>query len=90
MKQERYQVTDAAKILGVNPWTLRRWVYAGKAPHIKTDTGRVFIPTWWIEQQIGRLPKSSDIRCAIYARESSSENKTALQTQLEGLGLADV
>jgi len=39
----RVKVTVVAARLGVNPWTLRRWIYAGKVPHIKTDMGRVFV-----------------------------------------------
>lgn len=81
----RVKVTVAARRLGVNPWTLRRWIYAGKVPHIKTDTGRVFVPTAWIDAQIGDAPGLLTHRCALYARESSSENKAALASQLEGL-----
>lgn len=38
-------------MLDMSVWTLRRWVYAGKAPSIKTKTGTVFIPARWIEEQ---------------------------------------
>ena len=60
-------------------------MYSGKAPSIKSETGRVYIPTWWINEQVGETPKSSDVRCAIYARESSSENKAAMESQVDGL-----
>lgn len=86
MEPKRVRVTQAAKILGVNPWTLRRGIYSGKIPFFKTDTGRVFIPVSWINTQLGEFSSNLvETRCAIYARESSSENKTALQTQLQGL-----
>jgi predicted site-specific integrase-resolvase len=81
----RVKVTVAAKRLGVNPWTWRRWIYAGKVPHIKTETGRVFVPTVWIETQIGDAPGLLTQRCALYARASSSENTAALASQLDGL-----
>ena len=81
----RVKVTVAATRLGVSPWTLRRWIYAGKVPHIKTDTGRVFVPTWWLDTQTGGTPAPEQRRCALYARESSSDNKTALASQLTGL-----
>ncbi len=81
----RVKVTVAAQRLGVNPWTLRRWIYAGKVPHIKTDTGRVFVPTAWLALQVGETSGALSHRCALYARESSSENKAALTSQLEGL-----
>ncbi len=37
-------------------------------------------------EQLGEQPSSTNIRCAIiYARESSSENKAALESQKNGL-----
>lgn len=83
--QKRYRLTEAARLLDVSPWTLRRWVYSGRAPSLKTETGRVYIPAWWVEEQAGEKPPSSAIRCALYARESSSANKAALVSQLGGL-----
>jgi predicted site-specific integrase-resolvase len=73
--QLRYKISEAAKMLGMSVWTLRRWVYSGKAPSIKTETGTVFIPAPWVHEQGGLVPPSTHLRCAIYARESSSENK---------------
>jgi len=81
----RVKVTLAAKRLGVNPWTLRRWIYAGKVPHIKTDTGRVFVTTAWLDTPPGKAPGLLTQRCALYARASSSEHKAALASQLDGL-----
>jgi len=81
----RVKVTVVAARLGVNPWTLRRWIYAGKVPHIKTDMGRVFVPSWWLASQTGEVPAPDQRRCALYARASSSEHKAALASQLEGL-----
>lgn len=57
---------------------------AGKIPTIISDTGRRFVPVQWLKEQTGETP-SSGSRCAIYSRESSSENKTALATQTDGL-----
>jgi len=84
-EQKRHRITEAAQILGVNPWTLRRKVYNNEISFIKEESGRVYIPTWWVLQQVGEQPKSTVIRCAIYARESSSENKTAMELQIDGL-----
>ena len=86
MDQKRYKLVDAARLLGVNPWTLRRQFYAGAIPAIKTTTGRVFLPAWWVEKEAG-CKESADnhVRCAIYARESSSENKVDLESQKNGL-----
>jgi predicted site-specific integrase-resolvase len=60
-------------------------MYAGKVPSILTDTGRRFIPVSWLKQQLGEVPSPHEVRCAIYARESSSQNKAALLSQTEGL-----
>lgn len=81
----RYKLTEAAKLLGVNAWTLRRWVYSGKAPSIKSESGRVFIPGSWLEQQLGQEVSTAGTKCAVYARESSSENKAALESQKDVL-----
>ncbi|MBW4469291.1 MAG: IS607 family transposase [Stenomitos rutilans HA7619-LM2] len=83
--EQRYKLTKAAKMLGVNPWTLRRWVYAGKAPSLKSESGHVFIPGYWLAEQLGEAPASSGVKCALYARESSSENKAAMDSQVDGL-----
>ncbi len=85
MNKQRIRLTEAAKILDVNPWTLRRKAYAGKIPCIISDTGRRYLPVYWVDEQSGKAPKNTDIRCAIYSRESSSENKSALYSQTEGL-----
>ena len=82
---ERYKLTVAAKMLGINPWTLRLWIRKGKAPGIKSESGRLYLPGWWIAQQVGEAPPATAIRCAIYARESSSEHKAALESQKQGL-----
>ena len=82
---ERYKLTVAAKMLGINPWTLRLWIREGKAPGIKSESGRLYLPGWWIAQQVGEAPPAQGTRCALYARESSSENKAALESQTQGL-----
>ena len=69
----------------MSAWTLRRQVYAGKVPCNFSATKRRFIPMWWIKERLGQEPSRTDVRCAIYARESSSENKSALASQVTGL-----
>jgi len=85
MEAQRLPIVKAAQVLGVNPWTLRHKVYKGKAPCIISDTGRRYIPMAWIKEQIGEILPSANMRCALYARESSSENKAALESQIESL-----
>ena len=52
MEPERVKISVAAKILNVTPLTLRRGIYAGRVPYIKTSTNRLFIPMKWVRQQI--------------------------------------
>jgi predicted site-specific integrase-resolvase len=75
----------SARLLGMSVWSSRRWVYSGKAPSIKTTTGRVFIPTSWVEREAGLTSALVNMRRAIYPRQSSSENKAAMASQVEGL-----
>lgn len=85
MATKRYKITEAARLLSMGTRTLRRWVVIGRAPSIKNETGHVFIPAWWVEEQSGERPPSQNARCAVYARESSSENQAALESQTQGL-----
>ncbi|MFH1186295.1 MAG: IS607 family transposase [Chloroflexota bacterium] len=74
----------AAKMLGISFRQAQRMVYAGRMPSLVSDTGRRFVPLSWLERQVGESSQEG-CRCAIYARESSSENKAALASQMEGL-----
>ena len=75
-------------MLGINEWTLGRWVYAGRVPVIRSESGRVFIPEWWLKQQTGEPSPdrpAESVRAALYVRESFSENKAAMESQKQGL-----
>jgi predicted site-specific integrase-resolvase len=80
----RVKLSKAAETLGISFRQAQRHAYSGKIPTIISDTGRRFVPVTWLKTQIGELPTVGS-RCAIYSRESSSENKTALASQTEGL-----
>lgn len=53
MDPGRIKISVAAKILDVKPLTIRRGIYAGRIPYIRTETKRLFIPMSWIQQQTG-------------------------------------
>lgn len=80
----RVKLSKAAETLGISFRQAQRHAYSGKIPTIISDTGRRFVSVTWLKTQIGELPTVGS-RCAIYSRESSSENKTALASQTEGL-----
>lgn len=81
---KRIKLSQASKILGLSYRHTQRLVYAGKIPCILSDTGRRYIQESWLLKQTGS-EIADGCRCAIYSRESSSENKSALHSQTEGL-----
>ena len=82
--ERRIKLTDAAKTLGICYRHAQRLSYEGKIPNIITDTGRRYVPESWLAKQTGESTPDG-CRCAIYSRESSSENKAALASQTTGL-----
>ncbi|MFI5300222.1 MAG: IS607 family transposase [Polyangiales bacterium] len=80
----RIKLSQAAKVLGMSFRQAQRHAYEGKIPTIISETGRRFVPVSWLRGQTGEAPNAGS-RCAIYSRESSSENKSALASQTDGL-----
>ena len=80
----RVKLVRAAEILGISFRHAQRLAYAGKIPTIITETGRRFVLVSWLKTQVGESV-APGCRCAIYGRESGSENKAALASQVEGL-----
>ena len=82
--EQRIKLKDAAKALGICYRHAQRLSYEGKIPNIITDTGRRYVQSSWLARQTGESVPDG-CRCAIYSRESSSENKAALHSQTDGL-----
>lgn len=80
----RVKLSVAAKLLGISLSQAKRQAYAGSLPTIISPTGRRFVAVAWLKTQMGEAV-GADSRCAIYSRESSSENKTALSSQTDSL-----
>ena len=55
-------------------------------PHIKTDTGCLFVSSSWVTSQLGEATPSRRQNCALYARESSSEHIAASPLRLQACG----
>ncbi len=83
----RVKLSVAAKLLGISFRQAQRQVVAGTLPTVVSPTGRRFVAVAWLKRQTGETagPLVAGLRCAIYARESSSENKAALESQVDGL-----
>ena len=84
MKQRQYRPSQAARLLGINDWTMRRWIREGRAPARRSETGRLYVPAEWVDSQTGK-GTGDGMRCALYVRESSTENKGAMTSQADGL-----
>jgi len=76
---------EACKRLGISFITLKRWIYSGKIRAIKTPTGRWMIPESEIERIIGGKAGAKEVRAVIYARVSSSDQKSDLERQIQYL-----
>jgi len=75
---------EACRVLGVSYSTLRRWIKEGRIKAIQTLGGKYRIP----ESEVKRLLSgvvSSEVRAVIYARVSSSDQKSDLERQVQYL-----
>jgi putative resolvase len=84
-KKEFLSAGEAARALGVSVKTIQRWDKAGLLPVIRTVTNQRRIPVDTVHQMLKAQGKS--LRCAIYARVSSSkqEHEGNLTRQVERL-----
>lgn len=72
----------ACRRLGIHYVTLKRWIYSGKIRAIRTPTGRWMIPESEVERIIGGKAEAKGVRAVIYARVSSSDQKSDLERQI--------
>jgi len=81
--EQLYRTGEAAKLLGVHPMTLRRWIKAGKVKAKRTVGGEFRVP----ESEIMRLLGEREVvsKAVIYARVSSSDQKDDLERQVKYL-----
>ena len=76
---KKIKLSTFAKLNDVTPRTVWNWMYKGIVKYEKTQTNRVYILT---DED---SPKVSGTHVAIYARVSSSENKSNLERQKDRL-----
>ncbi|MCD6368508.1 MAG: IS607 family transposase [Thermoproteales archaeon] len=76
---------EACKRLGISFITLKRWIYSGKIRAVKTPTGRWMIPESEIERIVSGKERVKEVRAVIYARISSSDQKSDLERQIKYL-----
>nr|DAT58719.1 MAG TPA: hypothetical protein [Bacteriophage sp.] len=73
--QKQIKLSEYAKLKGCSVRTLWRRIEEGKLKVIRSDTGRVYVP----------LEDNREEYVVVYARVSSSENKSNLDSQAERL-----
>ena len=76
---------EACRRLGISYRTLKRWIYSGKIKAVRTPTGRWMIPESEVERIIGGRVEEKEIKAVIYARVSSSDQKSDLERQVQYL-----
>ncbi|MEB3852233.1 MAG: IS607 family transposase [Desulfurococcales archaeon] len=76
---------EACRRLGISFITLKRWIYSGKIRAVRTPTGRWMIPESEIEKIISGKEETGESRAVIYARISSSDQKSDLERQIQYL-----
>ena len=83
LMERLYRTGEASRLLGVHPMTLRRWIKSGKVKAKRTIGGEYRIPEGEVRRLLGEKPPI--IRAVIYARVSSSDQKSDLERQVEYL-----
>ena len=58
---------------------MKRWIYSGKICAVRTPTGKWMIPESEVERIVGGRAEVREVRAAIYARVSSSEQRSDLE-----------
>jgi len=76
---------EASRRLGIHYVTLKRWIYSGKIHAVRTPTGRWMIPEGEVERITGGRVGVRGVRAVIYARVSSSDQKSDLERQIQYL-----
>ena len=77
---------EFCEVVGISYNTLKQWVREGRVKVYRTATGRWRIPYSEIERILGlRQGRAGEIRATIYARVSSSDQKSDLDRQIQYL-----
>jgi len=90
---------EVCQRLGISYSTLSRWVREGRIRAIRTAGGKFRIPESEVRRIAEVLPVSKEVRAVIYARVSSSDQRSDLERQVQylteyctskGYGVVDV
>lgn len=76
---------EFCSIVGISYRTFKRWVAEGRIRVVRTPSGRVRVPYSEAERVLGLRPETKETRAIIYARVSSSDQKSDLERQVQNL-----
>ena len=76
---------EVCRRLGISYSTLSRWVREGRIRAIRTAGGVFRVPESEVRRVAEGLPISKEVRAVIYARVSSSDQKSDLERQVQYL-----
>jgi putative resolvase len=85
MNEKLLPPREASRRLGIHYVTLKRWIYSGKIRAVRTPTGRWMIPESEIERIMSGRAEIREVKAVIYARVSSSDQKSDLERQIQYL-----
>jgi excisionase family DNA binding protein len=76
---------EVCQRLGISYSTLSRWVREGRVRAVRTAGGKFRVPESEVRRIAEGLPISGEVRAIIYARVSSSDQKSDLERQVQYL-----
>ncbi len=76
---------EFCEIVGISYQTFKKWVREGKVHVVRLPSGRLRIPLGEVERILGGRTETKEIRAVIYARVSSSDQRSYLERQIQYL-----
>ncbi len=77
--------SEFCRIVGISYRTFKRWVSEGRIRVVRTPTGRIRVPYSEVAEILVGKPIGGEVRAVIYARVSSSDQKSDLERQIQYL-----
>ncbi|RLE89297.1 MAG: IS607 family transposase [Thermoprotei archaeon] len=76
---------EFCEIVGISYQTFKKWVRNGRVRVVRLSSGRLRVPYSEVERILGKKSEVKEVRAVIYARVSSSDQKTDLERQIQYL-----
>ncbi len=86
MSEKLLKPKEFCEIVGISYRTFKRWVVEGRIHVVRTPSGRMRIPYSEVERILGgKTGGAGEVRAVIYARVSSSDQRSDLERQIQHL-----